>query len=77
MKRKDRQSLTFLENNNVHKLYRDPQTGSVEVDTLMQLSLPSLDVATDLWVLDGIVAVRINDKNFKFFIEPLVVSVPV
>ena len=44
----------------------------------MELDLKNdTDIATDLWVLDGIVAVRINDKSFKFFIEPLVVSVPV
>lgn len=44
----------------------------------MELDLKNdTDIATDLWVLDGIVAVRINNKSFKFFIEPLVVSVPV
>ena len=78
MKRNDRQSITFLENNKVHKLHRDEESGAVEVETLMELDLKNdTDVATDLWVLDGIVAVRINDKAFKFFIEPLVVSVPV
>lgn len=43
----------------------------------MQLSLNASEVATDLWVHDGMVAVRINDNGFKFFVEPLVASTPV
>ena len=38
----------------------------------MQLSLAEGDIATDVYVLDGMVAVRVNNDGFKFFIEPLV-----
>jgi len=43
----------------------------------MELKLEAGDVATDLFVFDGIVAVRINDNEFRFFIEPLVFSDPI
>ena len=40
----------------------------------MELDLDILDIATDLFVLDGIVAARINDQEFRFFPKPLVLS---
>ena len=59
------------------KLHRDPDDYKVQIDELMELSLEAGNVPTDLFVLDGIVAVRINDNRFRFFIEPLVVRDPI
>lgn len=77
MKYKDHSSITFLDSRKVLKLHRDPNDYEVELDELMELSLQPGEVATDLFVLDGIVAVRINDNKFRFFIEPLVVRDPI
>lgn len=76
-KKNDRQSLTFIEGNKVQRLHRDGSEATAQIDTLMVLSLNATETATDLWVHDGLIAVRINDNKFKFFIEPLVASTPV
>ena len=72
MKKNDRQSITFIEDKKVYRLHRDNAELTVEIDLLMELDLNEADWANDAWVLDEIVAVRLNDTDFHFFMEPLV-----
>ena len=76
----DRQSITFLEDGNMMRLRRDETTGDVQIDHLMQIEVPNnqfTELATDAYLLDGVVAVRVNDNEFYFYIQPLVQSEPV
>lgn len=74
----DRQSITFLEGFNVTKLYREEDSGLVKVEHLLQLDLDSeFDRANDAYLLDEVVAVRVNETEFRFFTQPLVRSLPV
>jgi len=72
-KKNDGMSITMISRSDkVIRINRDPVTLTVSYQFLMQLSLDEGDVATDVYVLDGMVAVRVNNDGFKFFIEPLV-----
>jgi len=79
----DRYSIVFLENTKIKRLFRDEETGEVEIQDLMELKMPvrndtdgldSQDVATDVFLLDEVVAVRINDGEFYIYTQPLVRS---
>lgn|ERR1740139_1216361 len=74
----DRQSITFLEGFNITKLYREKDSGLVKVEHLMRLELDEeYDRVDDAYLLDGVVAVRVNETEFRFFTQPLVRTLPV
>ena len=75
----DRQALTYLENFTVKRLYRDTSLpkSPVIIEKLMYLSLSPYDSYDDAYVLDGVVAVRVNNTAFEFFLMPLVESLAV
>ena len=77
LKKDDRQSITFVEDKKVYRLHRDTPDMSVKVDFLVDLAIGEDDWAYEAWVLDGIIAVRVNDDEFRFFMEPLVQSIAV
>ena len=78
LKKNDQMSITMLTiSNKVVRINRDPDSLLVNYGLLMQLELDEGQNATDAFVFDGMVAVRINDDRFRFFIEPLVKSATV
>ena len=79
LKSNDRQSITFIEDSKVHRLSRDPDFEHlvVKIEDMLELDLGEYDFVTEAWVLDGMVAVRVNDTEFRFFLEPLVSQAPV
>ena len=50
----------------------DEETKSVEMEIMLEIDLSSGEVATDLFVFDDVVAIRVASGNFKFFTIPLV-----
>ena len=65
--------LTYLvDGKHVVTAYWDEEAESVEKAIMLELDLPSGEVATDLFVFDDIVAIRVESGNFKFFTIPLV-----
>ena len=71
----DRQSITFLDDGGMKRLHRDEKTGEVIIDHLMQFKVPNnrfTEFTTDAYLLDGVVAVRMNHEKFYFYIQPLV-----
>ena len=79
LKSNDHLSITFLEDDKVMRLSRDPNFENlvIKIDELMELSLADNNFVSEAWVMDGMVAVRVNDTEFHFFMEPLVSSEPV
>ena len=74
---KDRESITFMDYSKVFRLYRDitePITMQVKLQMVMDLDILIGTTATDVFVLDGMIIARIDDLNFSFFVEPLVIS---
>jgi len=72
----DNLAITFLENKTVNRLSRDATTADspVRIDELITLDLPEFDQFEEVFVMDGAVAVRVNDTKFEFFLMPLVTS---
>ena len=65
--------LTYLvDGKHVVTAYWDEEAERVEKAIMLELDLPSGEVATDLFVFDDIVAIRVESGNFKFFTIPLV-----
>ena len=63
-----------MSGNEVLRLYRDKEASNFDVnfETLIRVELPIDDFYTDAYVMDGMVAVRVNDAGFEFFVMPLV-----
>ena len=65
--------LTYLvDGKHVVTAYWDDEAKSVEKATMLELDLTSGEIATDLFVFDDVVAIRVESGNFKFFTIPLV-----
>lgn len=68
----DRQSITFLEDGGMKRLRRDVLTGEVHIDHLMEFNVPSevklSEFTTDAYLLDGVVAVRLDYDQWHFYI---------
>ena len=69
-------SLTYLQDGKTVRqvsLVDNPFTGTeIKKTTIMNLSLKSGEVVSDVWVFDKLVAVRFTNKSFRFFQRPLV-----
>lgn len=61
------------------RLSRDPNFENlvIQIDEMMELALTENSFVSEAWVMDGMIAVRVNDTEFHFFMEPLVSSEPV
>ena len=70
LSKNDTQSITFIEGLAVRRLYRDytlrPED-QVVVETIIQLDLEDDEFTRDAFVLDSMIAVRVNDAEFQFF----------
>ena len=67
----DRQSITFLEDNSMMRVRRDQDTGEVHIDHLMKFKVPDgpkSEFTTDAYLLDGVVAVRVDYSEWYFYI---------
>ena len=65
--------LTYLvDGSQVVTAYWDSDAKSVEKSVMLELDLSAGEIATDLFVFDDVVAVRVESGEFKFFTIPLV-----
>ena len=67
----DRQSITFLEAGGMKRVRRDVLTGEVHIDHLMEFNVPEgkrTEFTTDAYLLDGVVAVRLDYAEWHFYI---------
>ena len=65
--------LTYLvDGNQVVTAYWDDEAKSVEKAVVLEFELSDGETATDLFVFDDLVAVRVTSGEFKFFTIPLV-----
>lgn len=58
----------------VYQLDRDSSNSKLKFEQLLELELDASEVATDMFVLDGIIVTRINDDEIRFYLEPLVAT---
>ena len=65
--------LTYLvDGSQVVTAYWDPSAMAVEKSVMLELDLSEGEIATNLFVFDDVVAVRVESGEFKFFTIPLV-----
>ena len=65
--------LTYLvDGKYVMTAYQDEKAKSVQKALMLEVDLSTGEVATDLFVFDDVVAVRVESGDFKFYTIPLV-----
>ena len=66
-------SVTYIHfDRGINRVTRDEDTNDIIKETLLNFILPLNDTATDAFVLDGLVAIQVNDTEFRFYPIPLI-----